>query len=189
MNYNNIISKNCTGITGGYGDKRRITKKSLSRTIMAHASSNKMSRYCTAMSSIQEVPMDDDVILINIDPDEKRELEFTNEHTDDDEQPPESEETPTNESSVKPSVIQAVMVVPKFNPEGGAGRTCSSVTQWLEIVEHLGEIHNWTDIEKMLLIYIQTDGNARTWFRNKLGLINSWKEWKDAMIVSFPESA
>lgn len=86
------------------------------------------------------------------------------------------------------SVANAGKVVPVFDPDRADSESCGSAREWLAFVEQMARVHGWSDEEKVLLIHMQLEGEARRWFRNQVGLIEGWPNWRRALLEAFPEA-
>lgn len=56
------------------------------------------------------------------------------------------------------------------------------------MVDKIGRVHGWNDEHKVLMIHMQLKGKAEQWLRGQLDRNSNWRDWKDAMLESFPET-
>ena len=69
-----------------------------------------------------------------------------------------------------------------FDPESRD----SNVDRWLNKIDQLGRIHDWTDYERTHFMQLKLAGPAKAWFHRLDEYDRSWAEWKNALRRAFP---
>lgn len=86
----------------------------------------------------------------------------------------------TDDSEMRPIVKAGI--IPEFDPDS---KNCT-VTAWLQKIEQLGQIHNWSNYEKTCFMQIKLRGSAREWFNRLENYDKTWDEWKMSLSRAFP---
>lgn len=74
-------------------------------------------------------------------------------------------------------------IIPFFNPETNE----MTVSQWINKIEQLGNIHGWTDKMKSYFMQSRLSGLAKVWHSSLQNYEMSWEEWKRELLVAFPQ--
>lgn len=73
-------------------------------------------------------------------------------------------------------------IIPIFDPE----KNDMFAKQWLNKIEQLGSIHNWTEPIKSYFMQSRLGGMAKVWHASLQNYEMSWKEWKQQLSDAFP---
>lgn len=89
----------------------------------------------------------------------------------------------TDHGSSEPNtVLVRGDIIPTFDPDD----KITTVIGWLQKIDQLGEIHNWTEYQKSAFMQQKLRGSARTWFNRLDDYRKTWEEWKTALTRAFP---
>ncbi|KAJ8985502.1 hypothetical protein NQ317_015044 [Molorchus minor] len=80
------------------------------------------------------------------------------------------------------SHTQGSDMVEPFDPED----KFVDLDRWLSVIDRLGEIHGWSEYEKLHFMQIKLRGSARDWFSRLDDFSCSWNEWKAKLRQAFP---
>lgn len=61
-----------------------------------------------------------------------------------------------------------------------------NVKSWVNKIEQLGKIYNWSDEVKSFNLQAKLQGQARVWYNRLDSYEHSWEEWKAMLIKAFP---
>ncbi|XP_049886440.1 uncharacterized protein LOC126380906 isoform X1 [Pectinophora gossypiella] len=81
------------------------------------------------------------------------------------------------------SVTAKADIIPLFDPEADI-----FAVQWINKIEQLGAIHNWTDNMKSYFMQSRLAGMARIWHSSLPSYELSWQEWKSELLTAFPKN-
>lgn len=74
-------------------------------------------------------------------------------------------------------------IIPFFDPD------CKMpVSSWLCKIDQLGDIHKWSEYERICYMQIRLKGAARDWFNKIEDYGKTWNEWKVCLTHAFPRS-
>ncbi|KAK9891712.1 hypothetical protein WA026_016510 [Henosepilachna vigintioctopunctata] len=73
-------------------------------------------------------------------------------------------------------------ILEPFDPDS---KDCN-ILKWINKIDQLGEIHEWSDYERAYFMQSKLQGGARTWY-NRLDNYNlTWDHWKSLLHQAFP---
>ncbi|KAJ2941659.1 hypothetical protein O0L34_g10454 [Tuta absoluta] len=97
----------------------------------------------------------------------------------------ESEKFESGESL--PCILSAVTakadIIPIFDPE----KNDLESAQWLNKIEQLGAIHNWSDKMKSYFMQARLSGMAKVWHSSLHNYEFTWNQWKKQLLDAFPQ--
>lgn len=73
-------------------------------------------------------------------------------------------------------------IIPIFDPE----KNDIESTQWLNKIEQLGEIHQWSSRKKSYFMQSRLSGMAKVWHSSLTDYDMSWAQWKEQLVEAFP---
>ncbi|KAG6452699.1 hypothetical protein O3G_MSEX007747 [Manduca sexta] len=74
-------------------------------------------------------------------------------------------------------------IIPLFDPENEM-----FVSQWINKIEQLASIHNWTDTIKSYFMQSRLTGMAKVWHSSLQHYDMTWEEWKKQLLEAFPRN-
>lgn len=75
-------------------------------------------------------------------------------------------------------------VIPEFNPEDRE----QNAERWLNKVDELRQIFNWSEEATMYFALSKLKGLAEVWVKGLQSMKFSWEEWKQKILVAFPST-
>ncbi|KAM3955194.1 uncharacterized protein ACR2FA_010939 [Aphomia sociella] len=75
-------------------------------------------------------------------------------------------------------------IIPLFDPESNE----MFASQWINKIEQLGVIHNWTSKMQSYFMQSRLSGMAKVWHSSLLNYDKSWEEWKQELLLAFPKN-
>lgn len=74
--------------------------------------------------------------------------------------------------------------VPIFDPE----QNNQNITTWCRKVDEFQKVFNWSEESTIYYALGKLRGLAQTWYNGLTSVDYSWAEWKEKLIIAFPES-
>ncbi|XP_069699915.1 uncharacterized protein [Periplaneta americana] len=88
----------------------------------------------------------------------------------------------SSRASSRPTARAGGELVDAFDPDD-----CEcNVDRWLNKIDQLGRIHDWSDYERAYFMQTKLGGGAKAWYNRLDDYDLSWSEWKKALRRAFP---
>ncbi|CAH2239025.1 jg23584 [Pararge aegeria aegeria] len=79
-------------------------------------------------------------------------------------------------------VIAKADIIPIFDPEKNDIET----ERWINKIEQLGAVHNWSDEMKSYFMQARLAGMAKVWHASLQNYEMTWAEWREQLLEAFP---